>query len=199
MSELKSETSRQNGAHSHGPATPEAKAISSRNSLQYGFYAVKSILIKGESQEEYDRHCAAIRASWAPKTGHQEVQVDDLCRIEWKILRCDRKEAEAEDADVPDQQRIDKLSLQRARLEGCKVKVLKELRQSIAERNKEYDEEMEQALIIRRADRRAGRPTVDLKSMGFRFVLTTQEVDREIEYQNIYFRANRELQTPKAA
>ena len=199
MSELQSETSRQNGAKSHGPSTPEGKATSSQNSLQDGFYAVKSILIKGEDPQEYDRLCAAIRASWHPETGHQELQVDDLCRIEWKILRCDRKEAEAEDAETPDQQRIDKLSLQRARLEGCKVKVLKELRQSSAEHSKEYQEEMEQALMIRRADRRAGRPTVDLKSMGFRFVLTTQEVDKEIEYQSIYFRAERELNTPRAA
>ena len=101
MSELKSETSRQNGAQSQGPVTPEGKAVSSQNSLQDGFYSVKTILIKGESQEEYAAHCARIRAAWDTRTGHDEVQVDDLCRIEWKILRCDRKEAEAEDAAEP--------------------------------------------------------------------------------------------------
>ena len=199
MSELQSEASRLNGAQSHGPCTPEGKAISSQNSLQDGFYAVKSILIKGEIQEEYDRHCARIRAAWDPKTGHEEVQVDDLCRIQWKILRCDRKEAEAEDAEVPDQQRLDKLSLHRARLERSKVQVLHELRLSISERQKECVSEMEQAVAIRRADLLAGRPTVDLKSIGFRFVSSVEEVDKEIAYQTLYFRAESELQTRKAA
>jgi len=199
MSELQAETSRQNGAQSQGPCTPEGKAVSSQNSLQDGFYAIKTILIKGESQQEYDRHCARLRAAWDPQTGHEELQLDDLCRIEWKILRCDRKEADAEDADVPDQQRLDKLSVHRARLERSKTQVLKELRQAISERQKAYQEEMEQAIVIRRADRRAARPTGDLKSMGFRFVLTTEEIDREIAYRNLYARAERELNTPKAA
>ena len=197
MSELKSETSRLNGAQSQGPCTPEGKAISSQNSIKDGFYAVKSILIQGETQEEYDRHCDRIRAAWDPQTGHEEIQVDDLCRIHWKILRCDRKEAQAEDAG--DQPRVEKLSLQRARLEGSKTKVLKELRQSIAERRKAWDEEMEQAVVIRRADRRANRPTADLQSLGFRFVFNIEDIDREIAYQKLYFRAERELSTPKAA
>ena len=199
MSELKAEASRQNGAQSHGPCTPEGRAISSQNSLRDGFYATKSILVKGESQEEYDQHCARVRAAWDPRTGHEEVQVDDLCRIDWKILRCDRKEAEEENFDLPDQRRIDSLSVQRARLEGSKTKVLKELRQSIAERSKQHHEEMDQAVILRRADRRAGRPAADLKSMGFRFVLTTEEVDTEIAYRNAYFRAENDLRRAQAA
>ena len=199
MSELKSEASRQNGAQSHGPCTPEGKAVSSQNSLRDGFYATKTILIQGESQQEYDGHCARLRAAWDPQTGHEEVQLDDLCRIEWKILRCDRKEAEAEDAEVPDQQRLDKLSVHRARLERSKTQVLKELRQAISERRKARDEEMEQAVVIRRADRRANRPTADLQSLGFRFVLTVEEVDQEIAYQNLYFRAQRDLRAAQAA
>ena len=79
------------------------------------------------------------------------------------------------------------------------MKVIKELRLSIAESEKNRQEEMEQALTLRRADRRAGRPTPDLKPMGFRFVLTTEQIDNEIAYLNLYHRAERELRTPRAA
>jgi hypothetical protein len=51
-SKLQIETARSNGANSHGPATPNGRAISSRNSLRHGLRA-KTILIPGESRRKF--------------------------------------------------------------------------------------------------------------------------------------------------
>src|SRR5882757_10588197 len=56
-SEKQIAASRANGALSHGPVTPEGKAISSRNSLRHGMLA-KTIVLEGES---LDHFCTFIR------------------------------------------------------------------------------------------------------------------------------------------
>jgi hypothetical protein len=196
MSELKAETSRQNGSQSHGPVSPEGLARSSQNSLKDGFYAVKSILIKGESQEEFDAHCARIRASFEFRTGYEELQVETLCRIEWRILRCDRREAEAENADAPDLKVIAYYGMHHARLEKTKAAVLKDLRESITKRQIAQNEELEYAVVIRRADLQANRIT-DLKALGF--VSKVEDVDTVIRSRSVYKRAERELNAAAAA
>jgi hypothetical protein len=190
MSELQAETSRQNGSHSHGPVSPEGLAKSSQNSLKDGFYATKSILVKGESQEEFDAHCAKIRDSFLLRTGYEELQVESLCRIEWRILRCERREAEAENADQPDLKVIAYYGMHHARLQRTRAAVLKDLRESMAKREAVIDKEMESAMIIRRADRLAKRAT-DFKALGF--VLTVEEVDEQIRYERTCVQAAREL------
>jgi hypothetical protein len=196
MSELQAETSRQNGSQSHGPVSAEGLAKSSQNSLKDGFYATKSILIKGESQEEFDAHCARIRASFEFRTGYEELQVETLCRVEWRILRCDRREAEAENADAPDLKVIAYYGMHHARLEKTKAAVLRDLRESIARREAVADKEMESAMIIRRADRLAKRST-DFKAFGF--VLTVEEVDQQIHYERTCVQAARELRNAQRA
>jgi hypothetical protein len=196
MSELQAETSRQNGSQSHGPVSPEGLARSSQNSLKDGFYATKSILVKGESQEEFDAHCARIRSSFTLKTGYEELQVESLCRIEWRILRCERREAEAESADEPDLKVIAYYGMHHARLQRTRAAVLKDLRESIVRREAVQDEEMESAMIVRRADRLAKRSS-DFKALGF--VLTVEEVDRQIRYERACVQAYRELRDAQRA
>jgi hypothetical protein len=51
-SDLKTKTARANGAKSHGPATLEGRAKSSRNSLRHGLSA-KTVLLPAESHEQF--------------------------------------------------------------------------------------------------------------------------------------------------
>jgi len=53
-SDARSEAARRNGAKSHGPKTPEGKAISSANSLRHGMTA-KAILLTNENPEAYTK------------------------------------------------------------------------------------------------------------------------------------------------
>ena len=70
-SELKSETSRINGAKSHGPKTAEGKETSSQNSLKHGFTSRKTLILKIESSDEYQaflaQHIAIINPLLSPK------------------------------------------------------------------------------------------------------------------------------------
>jgi len=67
-SDLKSETSRINGAKSHGPKTPEGKETSSQNSLKHGFTSRKTLILKTESPDEYQEFLAQHIAIHQPTT-----------------------------------------------------------------------------------------------------------------------------------
>ena len=181
MSELKAETSRQNGAQSHGPITPEGKAASSANALKNGFYANVFLLIKGEKQEDYDAHCATIKADWGDaETPGEKKRLDNLCRVEWKIGRAERFEAEAEAAGDRDAAKY--YNGVYIKLQVVSRNMNKDLKAAIAERNKLYWDDMARATTIRRADKLKGRETKDLQSLGFVFSL--EQVDREIAFED---------------
>ena len=181
-SELQQEASRENGKQSHGPITPEGKAISSANSYKHGLTA-KSILAPGESEEEYREHCKKLFASFDWKTGHEETQIQSYCNTQWIIQRCERLLGAATDP-----KEINIFSQHHARLQRSKDAILKEIRKAISDRETAYREEFNQAILIRRADRLAERPT-DLTPFGF--VFTVAELDKEITYENMYFQAQR--------
>jgi hypothetical protein len=50
-SELKSATSRANGAKSRGPVTAEGREKSSRNSLDHGFTSKKTMVLECENED----------------------------------------------------------------------------------------------------------------------------------------------------
>src|SRR6202166_5472125 len=77
-SELKSETSRINGAKSHGPKTPEGKETSSRNSLKHGLTSRSTILLQCESLDEFKAFLAEHIAIHQPVTRPEEELVDQM-------------------------------------------------------------------------------------------------------------------------
>ena len=77
-SELKSETSRINGAKSHGPKTPEGKETSSQNSLKHGFTSRKTLILKTESPDEYQEFLAQHIAIHQPTTLPESELVDQM-------------------------------------------------------------------------------------------------------------------------
>ena len=173
--------SRENGSKSQGPITPEGRTTSSQNSLKHGLTAKKFILLPWESEEEYQQHCSKLRQSYPEDLiGHDEIQLQQLCDTDWQIRRCQLLEAEATaEKNFHD---LSLLGQHRARLHRIKDSVMRSLHASIKEFRQAMKEEMKEAEIIRRADRKAGRD-VDLRTLGF--VFSNQRIDNEIAYQDI--------------
>ena len=86
-SELKSATSRANGAKSHGPKTPEGKETSSRNSLKHGLTSRSTILLQCESLDEFKEFLAEHIAIHQPVTRPEEELVDQMAIARWRIRR----------------------------------------------------------------------------------------------------------------
>ena len=85
-SQLQSDTARANGAKSHGPATPEGRAISSRNSLRHGLTA-KAVVLPGESQEEFQALLDAYIDQFQPATGVESELVQAMAIARWRLNR----------------------------------------------------------------------------------------------------------------
>ena len=86
-SDLKSETSRINGAKSHGPTTPEGKETSSRNSLKHGFTSRKTFILQTESPDEYRAFLAEHLTIHQPATPPEKELVEQMAIARWRIRR----------------------------------------------------------------------------------------------------------------
>jgi hypothetical protein len=86
-SDLKSETSRINGAKSHGPKTPEGKETSSRNSLKHGFTSRKTFILQTESHDEYRAFLAEHLTIHQPATPPEKELVEQMAIARWRIRR----------------------------------------------------------------------------------------------------------------
>jgi hypothetical protein len=99
-SELKSETSRINGAKSHGPKTPEGKEASSRNSLKHGFTSSKTFILQCESPDEYQEFLAEHIAIHQPVTAPEKELVDQMAIARWRIRRFVAAETDLFDTEM---------------------------------------------------------------------------------------------------
>ena len=86
-SELKSETSRANGAKSRGPKTAEGREKSSRNSLDHGFTAKKTILLACENQEQFQKMRSDYAATYQPGSAVEEDLVSEMVACRWRMQR----------------------------------------------------------------------------------------------------------------
>src|SRR5277367_4588650 len=84
-SELKSETTRINGAKSRGPVTPAGKARSSANSRRHGLTA--SALLDGDSDEHFRLLLADFMDQFQPQTGVETDLVEVMAIARWRLRR----------------------------------------------------------------------------------------------------------------
>ena len=87
----KSETARNNGAKSHGPATPEGRTKSSQNSTTHGLTA-KSIVLPGESKEEYQLLFDAYIEQFDPQGLVEMELVETMTAARWRLRRLNQIE-----------------------------------------------------------------------------------------------------------
>jgi hypothetical protein len=98
-SALKSQTARENGAKSHGPITPEGKARSSANSRRHGL-ASASILMDGESAEDFQQLRADFLNQFHPQTAVETDLVDVMAIARWRLRRLLAIEAHLFDLEI---------------------------------------------------------------------------------------------------
>ena len=99
-SDLKSETSRINGAKSHGPKTPEGKEASSRNSMKHGLTAHKTYILACESADEFKEFLAEHNAIHQPATPPEKELVEQMAIARWRIRRFVTSETALIDSEV---------------------------------------------------------------------------------------------------
>jgi hypothetical protein len=86
-SELKSATSRANGAKSHGPITAEGKEKSSLNALDHGFTSKKTIVLKCENEGEFRVMLGDYDAAYKPGSPVEKDLVDQMVACRWRMQR----------------------------------------------------------------------------------------------------------------
>src|SRR5216683_3694002 len=91
MSTRKSETARTNGQKSHGPATPEGRAKSPQNRTSHGLTA-KSIVLPGESNEEYQLLLDAYIEQFNPQGIVEMELVETMTAARWRLRRLNQIE-----------------------------------------------------------------------------------------------------------
>src|SRR5438477_532310 len=86
-SQLKSDTSRANGAKSQGPKSAETRAISSRNSLRHGLTSRHTTVLECENLVEFEEILAGHFATYQPANPAQENLVSEMVSAQWRIRR----------------------------------------------------------------------------------------------------------------
>jgi hypothetical protein len=99
-SELKSATSRANGAKSQGPKTPEGKEKSSANSLNHGFTAKKTVLLDCENEDQFKEMLADYAEAYQPGCTVEEDLVAEMVACRWRILRIRMMETALMDSEM---------------------------------------------------------------------------------------------------
>jgi hypothetical protein len=93
ISAKKRAANQRNAQGSTGPSSVAGKAASRMNALKSGLYA-KSLVIRGESQEEFEELARQFNEQYHPVTPQARVLVDILIRNTWFLRRYDRIEGE---------------------------------------------------------------------------------------------------------
>jgi len=88
------ERNRQNAQHSTGPRTEAGKAISSQNRLAHGLCS-SSLIIRGETQEEFDELQIQTHITFDPQTDEETLLVDQLAEAIWRLNRARRVESKS--------------------------------------------------------------------------------------------------------
>jgi hypothetical protein len=99
-SELKSATSRANGAKSRGPKTAEGLEKSSHNSLTHGFTAKKTVVLACENQDQFQELLAEYAETYQPGCPVEKDLVAEMVACRWRILRLRMMETALMDSEM---------------------------------------------------------------------------------------------------
>ena len=85
-SHRKTESSRANGARSHGPVTAEGKQRSSQNALRHGLLAGQ-VILEGESREAFEENLTDLVQRFQPADEVAYSFIEEMAVCHWRIRR----------------------------------------------------------------------------------------------------------------
>jgi hypothetical protein len=88
-SQLKSETSRLNGARSRGPVTSAGLEKSSQNARKHGGASSRPILLPCESSDEYRELHETYKSTYKPDGDDETALVAEMAESRWRMIRLD--------------------------------------------------------------------------------------------------------------
>ena len=86
MTPSKAETSRINGAKSHGPKTEDGRRAASLNAVKHGLTA-ETVVLPNESEEEYQAELNGYLQHFAPANKPEADLVLQLASAQWRLAR----------------------------------------------------------------------------------------------------------------
>src|SRR5580700_251879 len=99
--------SRNNGARSRGPVTPEGKARSARNSTIHGALA-KAVVLHGESRHRFHALVETFNGSLNPETDIDRLLIGKMAAAHWRQLRIWNLEKSGEKGCDDHEMRLDR-------------------------------------------------------------------------------------------
>ena len=94
VSSARAEASRQNGAKSRGPKTPDGRTRPAQNALKHGMRAQKYVVLPDEDAAGFEGLEAALVEELAPVGALQTLLARRIAVAAWRLARADRIEAE---------------------------------------------------------------------------------------------------------
>ena len=90
----RAEISRINGNQGKGPKTIEGKLISSKNAVKHGIFSALTVIPNVESEELWKRHRTAFVDDLNPVGALEEMLVERIALLSWRLNRVARYERE---------------------------------------------------------------------------------------------------------
>jgi len=85
-SERRIRASRENGARSCGPKTPEGKRRSSLSSLRHGILA-QTIVLEEEDGDAFSKLLRSFETEFVPQTPNEAAMIENLAVARWRLMR----------------------------------------------------------------------------------------------------------------
>ena len=97
------EASKRNGAKSKGPVTTEGRARSSQNAVRHGLTSHKSVVIDGESKEEWEQFQHEFLVKFQPRDFVEERIVIEMAVCRWRLERIWKMQVSILDQGIADE------------------------------------------------------------------------------------------------
>jgi hypothetical protein len=85
-SEVQIQANRENAQKSTGPKSVEGKAISAKNAVKHGLFAVETV-IKGENREDFELFRQKLLDEFAPNGAVETMLAERIISIGWRLKR----------------------------------------------------------------------------------------------------------------
>ena len=170
-----------------GPRTSEGKQRSSQNALKHGVFS-STIVLPGESQEEFDALLLGMQKEFAPGQTSETEMVVTLAETLWRMKRLRRIESIAIDRDMEkaletgdlESKSMLNFSLYEQRLNRLFQSTLKMLHNLQAARRERDSQMIDDAIALRKYYLKKKMPW---NPADAEFVFSTEYLDRKIAFR----------------